>query len=107
MTPEAFRQLVLADREVEEGMHQGHPDFRLDGRVVATLGYPDVGWAMVKVGAEDQEILLSSEPTHFQPAPGTWGRQGSTLVRLEALDEKTARSAINMALLLARRSGIR
>ena len=40
---------------------------------------------------------MSSEPGTFVPAKGAWGRRGSTLVLLEALDPSLAADAIRMA----------
>ena len=97
MTPDEFRRLALALPQAVEGAHMGHPDFRLGGKVFASLGYPDERWAMVKLKSEQQEILMSSEPGTFVPAKGAWGRRGSTLVLLEALDPSLAADAIRMA----------
>jgi hypothetical protein len=81
---------------IESG-HNGHPDFGVGGRIFATLGYPDSQWAMVKLRSEQQQMLTSAEPAIFAPAKGAWGKRGSTLLRLEPVDETTARSAIAMA----------
>ena len=97
MLAEDFRRLVLDLPGAVESEHNGHPDFRVDGRIFATLGYPDAKWAMVKLRSEQQEALTSAEPTIFAPAKGAWGKQGSTLLRLERADEPTARSAVEMA----------
>jgi len=75
----------------------GHPDFRVAGRVFATLGYPDKGWAMVKLTPEQQSMLVESEPEVFRPVPGGWGRRGSTNVRIAAADRKTLSGALAMA----------
>ena len=75
----------------------GHADFRLGGKIFATLGYPDADWGMVKLQPEQQQMLLDCEPEVFKPANGAWGRRGSTLVRLAALDRATAESALRMA----------
>ena len=92
-----FRRLVLDMPGAVEDNHGGHPDFRVGGRVFATLGYPDSNWAMVKLKPEQQEVLTAAEPEIFSPANGAWGRRGSTLMLLERADERTARSAIKMA----------
>lgn len=75
----------------------GHADFRVAGRVFATLGYPEKGWAMVKLTPEQQTMLVESEPEVFRPVPGGWGRRGSTNVRVAAADSKTLHSALAMA----------
>ena len=62
----------------------GHPDFRVAGRIFATLGYPESGWAMVKLTPEQQELFVKSQPAAFAPVKGGWGRGGATNVRLRA-----------------------
>ena len=97
MSSASFRRIALGLPEVIEGAHQGHADFRVRGRVFATLGYPDDAWGMVKLTPEQQSILVESEPAIFRPVPGGWGRQGNTNVRLAAADTATLRSALTMA----------
>jgi hypothetical protein len=84
MTPDHFRRLALALPEAVEGAHQGHADFRVGGRIFATLGYPNADSAMVKLSPELQEIISAAEPAVFRPVPGGWGRKGATLVHLPA-----------------------
>jgi len=97
MTDAEFRSLALKCPGVSEGAHMGHPDFRVGKRVMATLGYPRVGWAMVVVPPEQQAMLVDAEPAIFSPANGAWGRQGSTLVVLEHADPANVQSALGMA----------
>jgi hypothetical protein len=92
-----FRRIALRLPQARESSHMGHPDFRVAGRVFAMLGYPDKGWAMVKLTPEQQAILVESEPEVFRPVPGGWGRRGSTNVRIAAADRKTLNSALAMA----------
>ena len=75
----------------------GHPDFRVRGRIFATLGYPDAGWAMVKLDAEQQEAFVSSEPEVFMPVKGGWGRRGATNVRLRTARTHSVRVALAIA----------
>jgi hypothetical protein len=63
----------------------GHPDFRVGGKIFATLGSPDDEWGMVGLLPEQQELAMEAEPDAFKPAAGAWGRGGSTLVRLDAV----------------------
>jgi hypothetical protein len=74
MTPAGFRRLALALPETSEVGHMGHPDFRVGGKIFATLGYPDGGWGMVKLTPDQQEALVSAEPSVFAPVKGGWGR---------------------------------
>jgi hypothetical protein len=96
-TAEAFRRLALALPQATEGTHGGHPDFRVANKVFASLGLPDTAWGMVKLTPEQQEVLMDAEPATFKPAAGAWGRRGFTHVRLAAVDQKTLRSALNLA----------
>ena len=97
MTPAQFRTLALAEPGSVEGSHQGHPDFRINGRVFATLGYPDADWAMIKLPPEDQRFLVASLAGVFEPAAGAWGKAGSTLVRLRVAPLETVRDALGLA----------
>jgi hypothetical protein len=100
MTPAAFRKLALAQDGALEGAHGGHPDFRAGagGKVFATMGYPDKGWAMVKLTPDQQEMLCAAEPAMFRPVKGGWGLRGATNLSLADADARTARSALAMAL---------
>ena len=97
MTEEEFRRLAVALPEAAEASHMGHPDFRVGGKVFATLGYPDAGWAMVKLPPEEQAVRVEAAPELFQPANGAWGRRGATAVRLEAADPDAVRGALAAA----------
>jgi hypothetical protein len=94
MTPEDFRQLALDLPEATESSHMAHPDFRVRGKVFATLGYPDQNWGMVKLPPEQQELLSKAEPDVFVPAKGGWGRQGATSVLLKAAKKTAVRGAL-------------
>lgn len=97
MTAEGFRRLALALPEALESAHMGHPDFRVGGRVFATLGYPDAGFGMVKLTSEQQELFLRVAPEVFAPANGAWGRRGSTTVQLARASAATLRDALAAA----------
>jgi hypothetical protein len=94
MTPADFRQLALDLPEATESSHMEHPDFRIRGKVFATLGYPDQNWAMVKLPPEQQDILSKAEPGVFVPVKGGWGRQGATSVLLKAARKAAVRDAL-------------
>jgi hypothetical protein len=95
--PHDFRELALACEGAVEGAHMGHADFRVFNRVFASLGYPDDAWGMVKLTQDEQALRLRIAPAAFKPAAGVWGRRGSTLVKLEAVDSKTLEEAIAAA----------
>ena len=97
MTPEDFRHLALGFPETEERAHMDHPDFRVHGKIFATLGYPEHGWAMVKLTPEQQHNFVEAYPAAFVPAAGAWGRAGSTTVRLKAAPKAVVRQALASA----------
>ena len=72
----------------------GHPDFRVRGKIFATLGYPDASWAMLKLTLEQQEAFVSAEPAVFVPVKGGWGRRGATSVCLQPAKPGTVRVAL-------------
>jgi hypothetical protein len=83
VTADEFREMALSHHGASEGAHMGHPDFRANGRIFATLDADDET-GMVKVAPDEQAVLLREHPKVFTPAAGAWGRQGCTLVRLGA-----------------------
>lgn len=83
MTSEQFRRLALSLPGVSEGAHMGTCDFRVGGKIIATLGYPDAGWGMVKLTPLEQQQFVRAEPKLFAPVKGGWGRQGCTNVCLK------------------------
>jgi hypothetical protein len=86
MTPDEFRKLALRLPETVEQQHQDHPDFRVGGKVFATLGWPDTAWGMVKLPIAEQKTRVATQPEIFEPAPGAWGQRGSTKIRLAAAE---------------------
>jgi hypothetical protein len=97
MTVDAFRRLALSLPEAAEVGHMGHPDFRVGGRIFATLGYPDERWAMVKLTPEQQEGLAAAEPDVFTPVKGCWGQKGATSVLLRKAKARSVRTALMAA----------
>lgn len=96
VTSDEFRALALDLPGVVEGEHQGHPDFRVAGKIFATLG-PDGDWAMLKLPADVQEAVVGSGRGAYEPFPGAWGRQGCTKVRLEAVSVSSVQAALREA----------
>jgi len=94
MTPSEFRRLALALPETEERAHMDHPDFRVGGKIFATLGYPEDGFAMVKLTPIEQEMLIKAQPTVFKPCNGMWGRRGATNVNLKSARKLVIRRAL-------------
>ena len=93
MTADEFRELALALPEAEESAHMDHPDFRVRGKIFATLG-PKDAWGMVKLTPEQQTLFVRTAPKAFEPFAGAWGRKGCTKVILEEADEPTVRQAL-------------
>ena len=80
-----------------ERSHMNHPDFRVAGKIFASLGAPDQNWAMVKLTPKQQRILIEKAPTVFKPCSGAWGRQGATNVHLAAAKPRIVRAAFDAA----------
>jgi hypothetical protein len=97
MTEENFRRIALGLPEAVEGAHMEHADFRVGGKIFATLGHPADGWGMVKLTAEQQHYLSKDEPKVFVPVKGAWGRRGATSVNLKAANKKTLEKALRAA----------
>ena len=97
MTPAQFRELALRLPEAVEGAHQGHADFRVGGRVFASLGYPSATSAVVMLSAQDQDLIVRGHPTVFAPVAGNWGAHSSTSVTLTAVDSRSI-AAVEVAL---------
>jgi hypothetical protein len=97
MTPDDFRRLALSFAETSENAHMSHPDFRVGGKIFASLGYPGKAHGMVVLPPDEQKKLMASYPRVFAPANGAWGKRGSTTVYLDAVKQGTLRSALEIA----------
>jgi len=94
MTTDQFRRTALSFPQTEERSHMGHPDFRVAGKIFATLCYPQEGWAMVKLTPEQQQEFVHDEPKVFVPVKGGWGKQGCTNVILGKAKTPSVRRAL-------------
>jgi hypothetical protein len=94
MNANEFRRLALDLPETAEGSHMGHADFRVAGKIFATLGYPSDGWGLVKLTPVQQQLLVQAEPEVFVPAKGAWGSRGATSVCLRAARKRSVREAL-------------
>jgi len=74
-----------------------HPDFRVCGKIFATLGHPAKGWGMVKLTPEQQHYYSKDFPDVFVPVKGAWGRRGATSVHLKTVSKEALRTAIAAA----------
>ncbi len=97
MTAQAFRKLALSFPEATESRHMHHPDFRVRGKIFATLGYPEKRWGMVKLTPAQQTKFVIAHPNVFVPANGAWGRAGSTTVNLRAARKSSLLPALDAA----------
>ena len=97
MTPNEFPELALSFPEAIESAHMHHPDFRVGGKIFATLGYPDEDSAMVKLSPEDQKQFVRTSPRVFTLVKGGWGRQGATTINLPAATTEIVREALTAA----------
>jgi hypothetical protein len=97
MTPNDFRTLALSFPEAIESAHMRHPDFRVAGKIFATIGYPDENWAVVKLKPDEQREFVRINPEVFIPVKGGWGRQGSTNIYLRAATIDIVREALTAA----------
>jgi hypothetical protein len=97
MTPNDFRELALSFPEAIESAHMRHPDFRVAGKIFATLGYPNENSAVVKLSREEQREFVRSDPGVFTPVKGAWGRQGHTNIYLPAAKIEIVREALTAA----------
>ena len=100
MTENDFRELALALDGAEEASHMNHPDFRVKGKIFATLRGAGPGTGMVKLTSEQQEMFMKLAPDTFYPATGAWGRKGATMVDLK----KAKKTIVKEAMLVAHRN---
>jgi hypothetical protein len=96
MSPDDFRRIALGMDGATESAHMGHPDFRANGRIFATL-HADLNWGMVKLTPDQQQKFAREDPAAFAPENGAWGRAGCTKVRLDSVDEDTLGEAMTVA----------
>src|SRR5277367_919553 len=82
-----FRRIALSFEGAEEGSHMGAVDFRVGGRIFATLASVKNGYGNLMLNPEMQAEFVTERPDLFLPIAGGWGRSGSTHIRLAAADE--------------------
>lgn len=92
-----FRRLALSLEGAEEGSHMGSADFRVDGRIFATLAAQKLGYGNLMLTPEQQAAFVAEAPEIFIPIAGGWGRQGATHVRLSAANEDLLLGALRTA----------
>lgn len=92
-----FRRIALSLEGAEESSHMGAPDFRVDGRIFATLASQGEGYGNLMLTAEQQQAFLADRPDLFIPIKGGWGRMGMTHIILSQADEDSLRGALTTA----------
>jgi hypothetical protein len=97
VTAADFRRIALSLPEVVEGSHFGQADFRVGGKIFATLGLASEGYGVLLLSPEQQAGMLEDEPEIFSPVPGGWGRKGSTRVRLAKVAPDILEGALRTA----------
>ena len=97
MTAAQFRRIALSLPEAVEGAHFGNADFRVGGKIFATLGYVKEGYGVLLLSPEKQAGMVEDEPGIFSPVPGGWGRKGSTRVRLAKVTPDILEAALRTA----------
>jgi hypothetical protein len=98
MTANEFRKIALAFSGAIESAHMDHPDFRVAGKIFATLGYPDDEWGMVKLTSEQQRTFVERGAGAFRPCNGAWGLRGATNVHLASVKKTLLKSALRAAI---------
>ena len=100
MTPEDFRRIALGMEGAEEGSHMGAIDFRVGGRIFATLAAVKQGYGNLMLTPQQQADFVSERPDLFVPIAGGWGRMGSTHIRLAEASEDVLTGALHAAWML-------
>jgi hypothetical protein len=97
MTAKDFHRIALSFEGAEEGSHMGATDFRVGGRIFATLAAVKQGYGNLLITPELQAEFIADRPELFLPIPGGWGRMGATHIRLAQVDEDSLRGALHTA----------
>ena len=97
MTPSDFRRIALSFEGAEESSHMGAADFRVDGRIFATLASLKEGYGNLMITLDHQAAFIAERPDLFLPVHGGWGRMGITHIRLALADEDTLTGALHTA----------
>jgi hypothetical protein len=97
MTPADFRRIALSFEGAEEGSHMGSADFRVSGRIFATLASQKQGYGNIKLTPEQQADFVRESPEIFLPVAGGWGRMGMTHIRLAQVSEDVLAGALHTA----------
>jgi hypothetical protein len=97
MNAQDFRRLALLLEGAEEGSHMGAVDFRVGGRIFATLASVKQGYGNLLLSPEQQAVFVEEQPDLFLPVAGGWGRMGATHVRLATANQDALSGALRTA----------
>ncbi len=97
MNTNDFRRIALSLEGAEESSHMGKPDFRVGGRIFATLASEDQGYGNLMLTPEQQAAFVEELPEAFVPIAGGWGRMGMTHIRLARASEDVLSGALRAA----------
>jgi len=92
-----FRRIALGLEGAEESSHMGSADFRVGGKIFATLASQAQGYGNLKLTPEQQAEFVRELPQVFLPIPGGWGRMGMTHIRLAKANEDLLTGALRAA----------
>ena len=97
MNASDFRRIALSLEGAEESSHMGAPDFRVGGRIFATLASQDQGYGNLMLTPDQQADFVRELPEVFLPIKGGWGRMGYTHIRLARATEDVLTGALRAA----------
>jgi hypothetical protein len=97
MNAQDFRRIALSLDGAEEGSHMGSADFRVGGRIFATLASQSQGYGNLMLTPEQQAMFVQELPEMFVPVAGGWGRNGATHIRLAAANEDLLAGSLRAA----------
>src|SRR5229473_1541160 len=97
MNAKDFRRIALSFEGAEEGSHMGAVDFRVGGRIFATLASVKQGYGNLMLNLEQQAAFVEEQPDLFLPVAGGWGRMGATHIRLASANEDALAGALRTA----------
>jgi hypothetical protein len=97
MSPADFKRIALSLEGAEEGSHMGAVDFRVGGRIFATLASQAQGYGNLALTPEEQAVFCQELPDVFVPIAGGWGRMGMTHIVLARANEDVLRGALQTA----------
>jgi hypothetical protein len=97
MTADDFRRIALSLEGAEQSSHMGAPDFRVGGRIFATLASEAQGYGNLMLTLEQQAAFVEELPEVFLPIPGGWGKMGMTHIRLAVASKDVLEGALHTA----------